>query len=606
MSVQQTTRTSSSTYTPAISARTTLVQRGSNTRSSHGGSGGGFSFSSRTVNPVYSPGTYQTLSSSGVTTVRESRQKEKKEMQGLNERLAGYIEQVRFLEARIKMLEDQLAQLGHREKFDLQPIRDMYEAELNQARKVIDELSKEKAGVDARIAGLQDEVQRQGAVIDILEKHKVDYVSKINQLTTQIGEYEGELGSLRLRIRNVEDENEKLRELLNRANDDLKKYRADLDTETAAHIEASNRAQTFEEECEFLRALLDKIPQETQQTTKIQGLDMRAWWDKQMAQAIRDLSSEYDNVVSTMRDDMEMRMNAQVRQLQSGAVRENLESAHLREEVKKLKANLSDRSSALNDAEARLRTLEAEMNDLARQLSEARRDNDELKLKYQTDVDRLQGELETCLQELQCIMDAKLSLELEICCYRQLLEGEENRAGLKQIVEQAVGVQGSGAQRLSEFITSSSSSSTAIGHSKGSKPSAGMNSEASGRMTQSRSSRGPISFVEASIDGSYIMIENTTSGSKGKNQDLSGWSLKRSVPGKKDVSYTFGNTVLKQGEKLRIYAAGNPPAHGDTSVGDFIINKECFSWGGGSGTTLLLDDSKNEKASLKSTISGLK
>lgn len=74
-----------------------------------------------------------------------------------------------------------------------------------------------------------------------------------------------------------------------------------------------------------------------------------------------------------------------------------------------------------------LRTLEAEMNDLARQLSEARRDNDELKLKYQTDVDRLQGELETCLQELQCIMDAKLSLELEICCYRQLLEGEENR-----------------------------------------------------------------------------------------------------------------------------------------------------------------------------------
>ncbi|XP_067662546.1 non-neuronal cytoplasmic intermediate filament protein B-like isoform X2 [Haliotis asinina] len=600
MSQQTTTvtRTSSSTYTPAITPRTTIITRGQ-TRSSHGG-GIGFGFSQRSsISPSYAPGTYQHLSSSGVANVRDSRQKEKKEMQGLNERLAGYIEQVRFLEARIKMLEDQLAQLGNREKFDLQPIRDMYEAELAQARKVIDDLSKEKATVDARIAGLQDEVQRQAGVIDILEKQKLDYISKINQLTTQVGEYEGELGSLRLRIRNSEDENEKIRELLNRANDDLKKYRADLDIETAAHIEASNRAQTFEEECEFLRSLLDKIPQETQQTTRIGGMDMRAWWDKQMAQAIRDLSAEYETVVATMRDDLEMRMNAQVRQLQSGAVKDNLESTHLREEVKKLKGQLSDRTSALNDAEARLRTLEAEMNDLARQLSETRRDNDELRLKYQTDVDRLQSELETCLHELQAIMDAKLSLELEICCYRQLLEGEENRAGLKQIVEQAVGVQGSGAQKLSEFITSSSSSSTAIGHSS-------MSSEASGRMTQSRSSRGPIAFVESSIDGSYIMIENTTSGTKGKNQDLSGWTLRRSIPGKADTIFTFGNTVLKQGNKLRIYAAGNPPGPSDKIPCDYIINKDVFSWGGGSCTTILYDDSNNEKASLKSTISGLK
>ncbi|XP_046567557.1 retrograde protein of 51 kDa-like isoform X2 [Haliotis rubra] len=601
MQQQQTTVTktsSSSTYRPAMNIRSTIVNR-NQFRSSHGGSPG-FSFSQRSsISPAYAPGTYQHLSTSGVANVRDSRQKEKKEMQGLNERLAGYIEQVRFLEARIKMLEDQLAQMGHREKFDLQPIRDMYEAELNQARTVIDDLSKEKASVDARIAGLQDEVQRQAGVIDILEKHKLDYISKINQLTTQVGEYEGELGSLRLRIRNSEDENEKIRELLNRANDDLKKFRADLDGETAAHIEASNRAQTFEEECEFLRALLDKIPQETQQTTRIAGMDMRAWWDKEMAQAIRDLSTEYENVVGTMRDDMEMRMNAQVRQLQSGAVKDNLESTHLREEVKKLKGSLSDRTSALNDAEARLRTLEAELNDLARQLSESRRDTDELRLKYQTDVDRLQSELETCLHELQLIMDAKLSLELEICCYRQLLEGEENRAGLKQIVEQAVGVQGSGAQKLSEFITTSSSSSSAVGHSS-------MNSEASGRMTQSRSSRGPIAFVEASIDGSYIMIENTTSGSKGKNQDLSGWTLKRSIPGKADAVFTFGNTVLKQGNKLRIYAAGNPPGPGDKIPCDYIINKECFSWGGGSGTTILLDEGNNEKASLKSTISGLK
>ncbi len=64
---------------------------------------------------------------------------------------------------------------------------------------------------------------------------------------------------------------------------------------------------------------------------------------------------------------------------------------------------------------------------MAMELAELRRDYDELKMKYTSDVDRLNAELECCLQELQLIMDAKLSLELEICCYRQLLEGEENR-----------------------------------------------------------------------------------------------------------------------------------------------------------------------------------
>ena len=44
------------------------------------------------------------------------------------------------------------------------------------------------------------------------------------------------------------------------------------------------------------------------------------------------------------------------------------------------------------------------------------------------EIIKLRAEMEGILTELQTLMDAKLSLELEIAAYRKLLEGEENRS----------------------------------------------------------------------------------------------------------------------------------------------------------------------------------
>lgn len=44
------------------------------------------------------------------------------------------------------------------------------------------------------------------------------------------------------------------------------------------------------------------------------------------------------------------------------------------------------------------------------------------------EISKLRAEMEGILTELQTLMDAKLSLELEISAYRKLLEGEENRS----------------------------------------------------------------------------------------------------------------------------------------------------------------------------------
>ncbi|VDI31764.1 Hypothetical predicted protein, partial [Mytilus galloprovincialis] len=72
--------------------------------------------------------------------------------------------------------------------------------------------------------------------------------------------------------------------------------------------------------------------------------------------------------------------------------------------------------------------------------------------RLQSSNERLQMEMDTVLQELQILQDAKLSLELEIAAYRKLLEAEETN--MRRVVEHSSGSRSGGAQLLSDMIVS--------------------------------------------------------------------------------------------------------------------------------------------------------
>lgn len=64
------------------------------------------------------------------SAVRDSREREKKEMRELNDRLASYIEQVRFLEAQNRKLAADLDLLRSRWGKDTTSVKTLYESEL--------------------------------------------------------------------------------------------------------------------------------------------------------------------------------------------------------------------------------------------------------------------------------------------------------------------------------------------------------------------------------------------------------------------------------------------------------------------------------------------
>lgn len=527
-----------------------------------------------------SPGVFQQLSSSGITDFKGNREKEKRDLQNLNERLAQFIDKVHFLEAQNKKLEAELEAYRNRKIEDFQPIRLAYENELAQARKVIDELSSTKGAAESKIAGLQDEVASLRDLILTYESQGKDYRKKIETFTNQIGEYEGELHTLRLRIGSLEDENAKIRELLEKVQEQNRRLRADLDTETAAHIEADCLAQTKTEEVEFYRDLLDQLELMKPEPIQIKGMDYADFWKSELAKCVREIQGAYDEKIDLIQQDCEAKYSAQINSLRAGNVKDGMQLSHTQEEVKKLRGQLQDKNAAYAELATRIASLQAERDEYARQVADLERELEELRIKYNQECEALSNELHSVIQQLQNMMDAKMSLELEIACYKKLLEGEESRVSVRSLVEQAIGTQGKGASSLKEAIQQSTSS---------------------GSMTIQRSSKGAIAFSSADQTGANIVIENTTSGARSKSEDISGWTIEKNQNGRVVFSIRVNDKVtLQAGRSFTFWARGAK----DKATSDYEQIADIFSFGTGSCTYKLLDERGNEKATLVAKYSG--
>jgi len=389
-----------------------------------------------------SAGVAQQLSQAGITGFKGEREKEKMQMQNLNERLGSYIEKVNFLYAENQRLEAENEALRNRKSEDLQPIRDMYENELAQARKVIDELSVKEGIAQAKVTGLNDDILRLQDLIVTYENQAVDYRKKLSALDAQIGDLEGELASLRARMGSRDDETDKQRDIIQKYQDQIRNLREDLDSETTAHIEAECLAQTKAEEVSFYKDMLDQLELMKPEPIKIKGMEAAEFWQSHMKKAIRDIQQACDEKVGLIQADCEAKFSSQMSALKSGSVKDTMQLTSSKEEVTRLRGQLSESKAAYAQLAQKVAILQAERDQFAAQVNTLETDMDEMRVRYDSRIASMEAELAGVMEQLRVLMDAKLSMELEIACYKKLLETEESRASFKSLVESNLGVGG--------------------------------------------------------------------------------------------------------------------------------------------------------------------
>ncbi|KAE9414090.1 hypothetical protein Angca_003638, partial [Angiostrongylus cantonensis] len=477
-------------------------------------------------------GTNEFVSGSSVTAseIREIREREKREMRGLNDRLAAYIEQVRFLEAQNRKLNHDLERLT---KGKHAPgIRSMYETEIKQSQAIIADAKKDYGNLEKEVRGLSADLTDIRSRYDAAVKAR--NLGDEDDLIVKLCDLQAQICMTKRRNAVIDEECRRIREENHKLSSDLTAQRQLLEKETLQRINYEHQAQALIEECKIITSSnnvkLDKY--KYQDTTE----ENRAIFRQGLSEAIAEIRKLYDEDTSKFRSEMESWYSKQVIEIRTSA-RHAVDASITKEKVKALRAQLTEMRTNLANLEGRNHILEKLIQDLNFQIEDESRVTMAHLSEKDDEIRAVRSQCQTITMELEKLIVEKVKLDAEISKYRQLLEGEENRTHGRVTSTASHSFDTSPLSSLQVRSTS-----TAIRYVTGAN-----------RFEAQRSAQGNISIADVAPDGSFIIVENT---SVSHDEKIGEWKLRSSSTGR-DISFIFPKDfVLTPKSKVTVYARG--------------------------------------------------
>uniref|UniRef100_A0A3P9HTP6 Lamin L3 n=1 Tax=Oryzias latipes TaxID=8090 RepID=A0A3P9HTP6_ORYLA len=514
------------------------------------------------------------------------RVQERGELRHLNDRLANYIQRVQELEQEKGAMLLRLQEQEEATARETRGVRRLYEEELADVRRALDELAAERARLQIEqgnqredILKLQSRNQKKenDLAAAVTQRRKVEAVlsskeAENRKLLSENGRLGGEVADLQVQLENAEGL--------------LAETKNQLSSEILRRVEMENQVQTLKEQLELQKNISRQeiLEVRSRQETRLVEVESgrRREFESKLAETMQQLREDHALQLQQYKEAMEKTFSTKLQNAQQAAEENGVSVSTAREELEASREKLESLRSQLQQNQKDKLVLEERFQELQRTLDHERDAwQQRLSLK-ERELLSMRTQMNSQLENHQNLLDVKLALDMEINAYRKMLEVEEQRLQLSPTPPRHASVarvqehhQLRGKKRKHEEATRSSPAY---------------------KICRRSTRKGGVTVAEVDVGGKYVQIQNNSD----QEQPLGGWVVRRVYPHSGDVSFQFPpSCVLAGGQTLTIWSSG---AADEAEPGDMVLENN-GSWGAvGDMRVVLLNPNHEEESDCRVSV----